>query len=39
MAKRSISVLALCAQLMLFIALCSDGADGLLETVRLQELE
>ena len=31
MAKRSISVLALCAQLMLFIALSSDGAEGLLE--------
>ena len=31
MAKRSISVLALCAQLMLFIALSSDRAEGLLE--------
>ena len=31
MAKRSISVLVFCAQLMLFIALSSDGADGLLE--------
>ncbi|XP_015779555.1 PREDICTED: collagen triple helix repeat-containing protein 1-like [Acropora digitifera] len=31
MAKRSISVLALCAQLMLLIALSSDGAEGLLE--------
>ena len=31
MGKRSISVLALCAQLMLFIALSSDGAEGLLE--------
>ena len=31
MAKRSISVLALCAQLMLFIAVSSDGAEGLLE--------
>ena len=31
MAKRSISVLALFAQLMLFIALCSDAAEGLLE--------
>ena len=31
MAKRSISVLALCVQLMLFIALSSDGAEGLLE--------
>ena len=30
MAKQSISVLALCAQLM-FIALCSEEAEGLLE--------
>ena len=30
-AKQSISVLALCAQLMLYIALCSDGAEGSLE--------
>ena len=31
MAKGSLCVLALCAQLMLFIALSSDGAEGLLE--------
>ena len=34
MAKRSISVLALCAlcaQLMFFIALCSEEAEGLIE--------
>ena len=31
MAKQSIFVLALCAQLLFFIALSSDGAEGLLE--------
>ena len=31
MAKRSLCVLALCALLLLFIALSSDGAEGLLE--------
>ena len=31
MAKRSLSVLALCAQLMFADALCSDGAKGLSE--------
>ena len=31
MAKRGTSVLAVCAQLMVSIALCSDGAEGLLE--------
>ena len=31
MAKQSISVLALCAQLMLLNALCSVGAEGLSE--------
>ena len=31
MAKQGISLLALCAQLMLFIALCSEEAEGLLE--------
>ena len=31
MVKQSISVLALCVQLMLFITLCSEEAEGLLE--------